>query len=214
LAVALFDVDGTLVAGPSTEKRLFWLLLRQGWLGPGQIRAFLEFGAAHAGAGRHGWKRNKAYLAGLRCADVQALVDGWVRESAARWWFPPCVERLRQHQAAGDTVILLSGTPQFLAEALAVELGGPRAIGTLCAARAGHFLAGPPVRHPFGAAKLELAKGVCAELKVTAQDLIAYGDTVHDLDVMAFAGRAVAVRPDSGLRAAAATAGWETLGRR
>lgn len=215
MALAVFDVDGTLVAGPSTEKRLFLFLLRQGWLKPAQLAAFLRFGAVHASEyGWHAWKKDKAYLAGLHCADVEALVAGWVRRSAPRWWFPPCLDRLRRHQAAGDTVVLLTGTPQFLADALAQELGAAQAIGTRCASAAGRFLARPPLRHPFGPAKLELLKALCADLGVTASDLHAYADSAHDLPLLRFAGSPVAVRPDAALRAAAAAAGWEILGRR
>ncbi len=177
--------------------------------------AFARFGAAHAALyGRHTWKKDKAYLAGLPCADVEALVSGWVRRSAPRWWFAPCLERLRRHQAAGDTVVLLSGTPQFLADALARELGNVRAIGTLCAAAAGRFLALPPLRHPFGAGKPELVKALCAELHVPATDVFAYGDSVHDLPLLRLAAHPVAVRPDTALRAEAESAGWEILGRR
>lgn len=215
MGLAVFDVDGTLVAGPATEKRLFWLLLRAGWLKPGQLLAFVRFGAVHSARdGRHTWKRDKAYLAGLPCVEVESLVAGWVARSAPHWWFAPCVERLRRHQAAGDTVVLLSGTPQFLADALARELGATRAIGTLCSAVAGRFLAEAPVRHPFGAEKLDLARALCAELQVAPGDLFAYGDSVHDLPLLRFAGHPVAVRPDAALRSAAEAGGWEILGRR
>lgn len=215
MALAVFDVDGTLVAGPSTEKRLFWRLLSGGWLGPGQLLSFLRFGAARSARyGRHTWKKNKAYLAGLPCVELEALVSGWVTRSTPRWWFEPCVERLRRHQAAGDTVVLLSGTPQFLADALARELHATRAIGTLCASASGRFLPLAPLRHPFGADKLALARSLCAELRVPAADVFAYGDSVHDLPLLRFAGHPVAVRPDAALRSAAEAAGWETLGRR
>lgn len=215
MALAVFDVDGTLVAGPTTEKRLFWRLLSTGWLGPRQLLAFLRFGAAHPGIhGRHAWKQNKAYFAGLDCAAVEALADGWVSRSAPHWWFQPCVDRLRRHQAAGDTVVLLSGTPQFVADALARELEVTRAIGTLCASAAGRFLARAPLRHPFGDYKVELAQALCTELGVAPGEVFAYGDSVHDLALLRFAGHPVAVRPDAGLRAAAGQAGWEVLGRR
>jgi HAD superfamily hydrolase (TIGR01490 family) len=215
LALAVFDIDGTLVAGPSTEKRLFFLLFRQGHLKPWQILSFLRFGATHATEfGRHVWKKNKAYLAGLTCDDVEALVSTWVRRSAPDWWFGPCLQRLRRHQAAGDTVVLLSGTPQFLADALAREIGVARAIGTLCATAAGRYLAEPPARHPFGPSKPELVDALCADLHVAPTDLFAYGDSVHDLPLLRRAGHPVAVRPDRVLRAAAEAGGWETLGRR
>ncbi|MDH5277190.1 MAG: haloacid dehalogenase-like hydrolase [Gammaproteobacteria bacterium] len=215
MALAVFDVDGTLVAGPSTEKRLFVELLRHGWLGPAQVLAFTRFGVRHASAfGWLTWKKDKAYLAGLACADVEALVSAWVKRSAPGWWFAPCLERLRRHQLAGDTVVLLSGTPQFLADALVRELGAARAVGTLCATAAGRFLADPPLRHPFGPDKVELVKALCAELQVPAVELFAYGDSVHDLPLLRFAGHPVAVRPDTALRAAAGVAGWEIVGRR
>jgi HAD superfamily hydrolase (TIGR01490 family) len=214
LALAVFDIDGTLVAGPGTDKRLFLELLRRGWLGHRQLLDFLSFGARHAAEyGWHTWKKDKAYLAGLACADVEAHVSRWVSRSAPRWWFAPCLERLRLHRAAGDTVVLLSGTPQFLADALAREVGAAQAIGTLCATAAGRFQAQPPLRHPFGSGKLELATALCADLHVPATDLFAYGDSVHDLPLLRRAGHPVAVRPDPALRAAAVASGWEVLGR-
>ncbi|MEO7386577.1 MAG: HAD-IB family hydrolase [Gammaproteobacteria bacterium] len=215
MSLAVFDVDGTLVAGASTEKRLFAHLLRRGVLKPAQLMACLRFGARYwPEFGRQVWKKNKAYLAGLGCADMEALVDGWVQRSAPRWWFAPCVERLRRHQAVGDTVVLLSGTPQFVADALARELGVSRAIGTLCAAVGGRFLAEPPLRHPFGAGKRELVSGLCAEFGVPASDVFAYGDSLHDLPLLRFAGHPVAVRPDVALRREAVAATWEILGSR
>jgi HAD superfamily hydrolase (TIGR01490 family) len=215
LKLAIFDVDGTLVTGPSLEKRLFSLLLRQGWLGPIQLLAFARFGIGHAAEfGRHTMKKNKAYLTGLRCADVDALVSAWVRRTALGWWYPPALARLRQHQAAGDTVVLLSGTPQFVADALARELGLARAVGTCCMAEAGRFCADPPLVHPFGAKKRALAEMLCAESGTAVAAMVAYGDSVHDLPLLRLAGHPVAVRPDAALLAAAKAGGFEILGRR
>ena len=212
MALAIFDVDGTLVAGPSTEKRLFWMLLAAGRLGPAQLRSFLATGLR--GAAPHGWKGNKAYLAGLDQGEIAGLAAAWVARAAAAWWFAPCVERLRGHQAARDTVVLLTGTPQFVADPLARLLGVERAVGTLCAGDGSRFAAGAPLRHPFGAAKRALAREICAASGATAAEIVAYGDSVHDLPLLRFAGRPVAVRPDAGLAAAARAAGWEILGRR
>ena len=215
MALAVFDVDGTLVKGPTTEKRLIALLLRSGRIRTGQLLAFLRFAIDRAPEfGRHVMKKNKAYLEGLKCGDVEGLTADWVRRSAPGWWFAPCLARLRQHQAVGDTVVLLSGTPQFLADALARELGVNRAIGTRCASEAGRFVAGSPVRHPFGKEKLELIEALCAEYGVPATKVLIYADSVHDLPMLRFAGHPVAVRPDTGLRTAATAEGWEILGRR
>jgi len=215
LALALFDIDGTLVAGPSTEKRLFLALLRGGWLGPRQLGHFVGFAARRAHRfGRHVFKKDKAYLAGLPVAEVQQFASEWVARHCGGWWYAPCVARLRTHQAAGDQVMLLSGAPGFVARAIADQLGVARALGTECAVAAGRFLPDAPRAHPFAEEKLRMAAALCAELRTAPADLVAYGDSIHDLPVLSFAGRAVAVRPDAGLTAAARAAGWEILGDR
>jgi HAD superfamily hydrolase (TIGR01490 family) len=215
LTLAIFDIDGTLVTGPSLEKRLFSLLFRHGRLGPTQLLAFARFGFRYAPEfGRHTMKKNKAYLTDLPCADVEALVSAWVRRAVPGWWYPPALARLREHQAAGDTVVLLSGTPQFVADALAHELGVARAIGTCCTTEAGRFCVDPPLVHPFGAAKRALAETLCAESGAGAAAMFAYGDSVHDLPLLHFAGHPVAVRPDAALLAVATAAGFEILGGR
>ncbi len=111
-------------------------------------------------------------------------------------------------------MVLLSGTPQFVADALARELGVTRATGTCCTAEAGRFCADPPLVHPFGAEKRVLAAALCAEFGAAAAAMFAYGDSVHDLPLLRLAGHPVAVRPDAALLAAATAAGWEILGGR
>ncbi len=128
------------------------------------------------------------------------------------------MQRLQQHQLAGDGIVLLSGTPQFLAEAIAVALAGAAmpalVIGTQLAAADGRFLPLPPRVHPFGETKRRLVEELCAKRGVAPADVHAYADTVHDLPLLQLVGHPVAVRPDRGLRQAARRAGWEILGER
>lgn len=219
MALAVFDIDGTLVQGASTEKRLFAGLCRGGWIKAPQLLAFLGFAWRHAGAyGSQVMKKDKAYLEGLDCAAVEAWTRAWVRQVAGSWWFEPAVQRLQQHQLAGDGIVLLSGTPQFLAEAVAAALAGAATpalvIGTQLAAADGRFLPLPPRVHPFGEAKRQLVEELCAIRGVAPVDVHAYADTVHDLPLLQLVGHPVAVRPDRGLRHAARNAGWEILGER
>ncbi|MCC7258637.1 MAG: HAD-IB family phosphatase [Gammaproteobacteria bacterium] len=209
MALAVFDIDGTLVAGPGTEKRFFLELLRRGRIGPRQLLACLAF--LLRWTPRYGWhvfKKNKAYLAGLREADVERLAAAWAGGQLARAWFEPCRARLRRHQEAGDTVVLLSGTPQFVAEAIGRALGVTDVVGSRCVVEAGRFRAAPPLRHPFRAEKLAL---VLERLRAH-EATFAYGDSIYDLPLLEAAGTAVAVRPDEALAAHAAQAGWEIIG--
>jgi HAD superfamily hydrolase (TIGR01490 family) len=213
MGLAIFDIDGTLVTGPSTEKRFAVHLARSGRFGPRQVLAFLAFLPRELP--RFGWhvlKKNKAYLSGLREQDMRDLADGWAKTALARAWFEPCVARLRRHRDAGDVVVLLSGTPQFVASAIGMALGVDQVIGSECAAQDGRFLALPPVSHPFGDRKVAIATELARIHGVDAADITAYGDSIHDLPLFMTVGKAVAVRPDEQLAVAADGEGWETIG--
>lgn len=209
MALAIFDIDGTLVTGASTEKRFFVELLRRGRIGPRQVLGALWFLLRYTPRyGRHVFKKNKAWLAWLPEAEVRALAEAWVRERLATSWFEPCCARLRRHQENGDTVVLLSGTPQFIAEAIARALGVAQVIGSDCVVERGRFRARPPRRHPFREEKLALVAALLRGHEAT----VAYADSNYDLPLLAAAGTAVAVRPDETLAAHAAAAGWEIIG--
>lgn len=215
MRMAVFDIDGTLVTGPGTEKR-FWLrLLRAGLQGPPQLAAWCAFAWREGPrAGRAGLRRNKAYLAGLEVGRVTALAAEGFAGELGRAWYGPCLARLRQHQAQGDRVVLMSGTPDFIARAIAAALGADHAIGTRCASEGGRFGAAPPQCHPFGLRKAELLEELRADWCVAPADITAYGDSIHDLPLLERAGVPVAVRPDRRLERHALERGWEVLGRR
>lgn len=213
MGLAVFDIDGTLVTGPSTEKRFALHLARNGRIGPRQAFAFLAFLLCELRHyGRHVLKKDKAYLAGLREQDVGELASGWANIALERAWFEPCLARLRRHQEAGDLVVLLSGTPQFIATAIGNALGVNRAIGSACASREGRFRASPPVSHPFADRKVAIVQELARSCGVDAADITAYGDSIHDLPLFMSVGQVVAVRPDEALAAVAHGQGWETLG--
>lgn len=213
MRLAVFDIDGTLITGPSTEKRFFLHLLRAGRIGPRQVLAFLWFLCRWTPRyGRHVLKKNKAYLAWLPVADVQALASEWAVQCLEAAGFAPCLERLRRHQDSGDVVVLLSGTPDFIATAIAAALGVERAIGTRCAVREGRFRASPPLSHPFTARKAEIVAELAHTASVALSDTVAYGDSIYELPVFEAVGTVVAVRPDEELAIVAERLGWEIIG--
>jgi HAD superfamily hydrolase (TIGR01490 family) len=213
MALAVFDIDGTLVAGPSTEKKFFLHLLRSGRIGPRQALGFLWFLLRYTPRyGRHVFKKNKAYLAWLVEADVRSLAAEWAGRALREAWFPPCVERLRHHQRGGDVVVLLSGTPQFVAEAIGAELGVTRVIGSGCAVEGGRFRARPPLNHPFREEKAAVLEALAREHGVAYGNITAYGDSIYDLPLLRAVGTPVVVRPDEELLAVAEESGWEVIG--
>ena len=211
MKVAIFDIDGTLVSG-STE-RLFWrFLVRKRRQNIRQILAYLLFLVRYLPTGGvHTAKKNKAYLWGLSVDEVDALAEEFVETVLPEYFFEPAIQRLNQHRMRGDKVVLMSGTLDCLARALGRRFAVDQVCATLCSQRNGVFLAQPPEIHPFDAAKLSLAKQITDQYEVGLRQVAAYGDSRHDLFLLAAVGEAVAVRPDATLGRVAEELGWEVM---
>jgi len=210
--LAIFDIDGTLIPGASTEVRFVRYLRRQHVLGARQIAAYAWFCVRYGLQYGSDLKlKNKAYLSGLKKTQVEQLATAFVRDELLPILYQPVLERLRAHQAAADVVALLSGTPQFLATALAEGLTADCGYGALCALRSGIFRAAPMTRHPYGATKVTAARELAQQTGLALTQAVAYGDSVHDGHLFRVVSEAVAVQPDRGLDAMATDEGWEIL---
>jgi HAD superfamily hydrolase (TIGR01490 family) len=211
MKLALFDIDGTLVRGSS--ERLFWLYLAtRGRQGPRQIFAYLLFLVRYLPTGGiHTIKKNKAYLTGLKASEVAALAEEFVQTRLLKRLNEHALQRLKQHLQRKDVVVLLSGTIEPIARALAAHLGVRRVCATLCSERHGYYLPQPPETHPFGAAKLSLAKQLASQLELDLGQASAYGDSRHDIFLMEAVGEPVAVNPDGRLLTVALAKEWEIM---
>jgi HAD superfamily hydrolase (TIGR01490 family) len=214
MTLAIFDIDGTLLEG-STERRFWRYLARHGQQGPRQILAYLWFLVRFLPTyGTHTPKKNKAYLAGLPTDRIRALAARFVTTEVLPRLYAPVVLRLQQHLRRGDTVVLLSGTLEPIARALADALGVPHIRATICRERNGRYLAGPPAVHPFGAVKLELAAQLATDVGADLKQASAYGDSKHDLCLLEAVANPVAVLPDPPLLATARGNDWDIIASR
>lgn len=210
---AIIDVDGTLLSGPRSSEALFIShLARRGALGPRQAAAALWFTLANGlRYGRHVMRKNKAYLAGLALDDIAAIARDFVESDLAALIDRTLLTRMEEHRSAGDVVLLLTGTPGFLAKPLAERVGADGWEAACYAVRDGRFRAAPPVSHPLGPAKFDAAAGLCARHGAQFDTATAYADSIHDLPLLSAVARPVAVRPDARLAAEADARGWEIL---
>ena len=214
MSAALIDVDGTLLTGPHSSEALFIrYLLRRRVLGPRQIGAaawfIARFGMRH---GRHAFRKNKAYLAGLKLSDIAAIAETFTAEELEPILDRALLRRIDEHRAARVPILLLTGTPDFIAAPLArlVQADGWR--GARYAVRDGIFQAALPIEHPLGPDKICAAVALCEEAGASLRDATAYADSYHDLPLLLEVRRPVVVRPDSKLRAEAVARGWEIMG--
>ncbi|MFZ5654185.1 MAG: HAD family hydrolase [Pseudomonadota bacterium] len=208
---AIFDLDGTLIGPPSSERRFIGELWARGaidWRRASLCALFLliwwpRFGADVA-------RRNKAYLSGLPVTEVEALGAEFARRLVAEVR-PALRARLDAHRRAGDFTLLLSGSPWFIADPLGASLGFDAVIATRPALRGNRFSWLPADRHPLREAKAELAESACARRGLSLAAATAYGDSALDLPLLARVADPVVVQPDPGLRRAAGARGWPII---
>lgn len=212
MKLVLFDIDGTLVTQPGTELRFFRHLLRAGLLGPRQLGvAALYTLALFPRFGRDTLRKNKSYLSGLQVSVVAEQAEQFVANTLAQHLIPATVKRLREHVNAGDRVVLLSGTPQFIADPLARYLGAEYAMGALCARRGDRFVGGLPCRHPFNGSKVDAARQIAERFGLPLGEAVAYGDSVNDTALFRKVKHSVAIRPGQRLYTMARHEGWEVI---
>lgn len=209
MTLAIFDIDGTLLCGASSERRFAAHLVRRRLVGPRQVGWYLLFMATQwPRYGIHTPKKNKAYLDGLTAKRIVTEANLFVEETLWPALDPFVVSTLRRHLDRGDRVVLLSGTLQPLAEALGERLGAHLSIGSGVIVRDGCYRQGLPQRHPFGRAKLKQTLELCREAGIPMAQVAAYGDSFHDRFLLESVGKPVAVNPDPPLRRLAQRLGW------
>lgn len=210
--VVLVDVDGTLLGGASTELRFVMHLLRRRRIGLRQVLQAAAFPLRwFARYGRHVFKKNKAYLAGLAVADIEAEAEIFVRQTVAPLLRQEILTLIAGHVTRGETVMLLTGTPAFIAAPLAKLIGAQSVCATHCVHQGGVFTADPPQLHPFGEAKVTFAREICRTLGHPLADAVAYADSIHDLPLLLQVGHPVAAWPDAPLRQIATKGNWQLL---
>lgn len=237
MVAAFFDLDGTLLPGPSLEWRFACHLDQTGLLNlPGWIAHAIKnalrdpIGAIF---------RNKSYLAGL----PETLAADWARSHGpgrshkasssqafgtreGLSFFTPAMRRLAWHASQQHSIFLVSGTLAPLARAVASDLlhrlDGtiPAGAGSLdkpiievCATeleiRSGCWTGRLAGPHISGEAKARSIKLAAAREGIVLGESYAYGNSFADVAMLEIAGHPIAVNPSLRLARLAHRRGWE-----
>jgi HAD superfamily hydrolase (TIGR01490 family) len=217
MALAIFDLDNTLLAGDSDylwgqflvvrglvngdhyarENERFYRDYREGTL---DIHAFLRFA-----------------LRPLRDhprALMESLRTEFLRERIEPIMLPAARALIEAHRAQGDTLLIVTATNAFVTAPIAAAFGVPHLIATEPEERGGSYtgeVAGTPAFREGKVQRLD------DWLAVSGQDLAGssfYSDSHNDLPLLLRVERPVAVDPDPLLRAEAQARGWAVLSLR
>jgi HAD superfamily hydrolase (TIGR01490 family) len=123
---------------------------------------------------------------------------------------PNTVERLREHQRAGDEVVFVSGAMVDIIYPLMEQLNVRSAHCSLPAIRDGRYT-GELLSQAIGTGKAAAVERFCAIFSVAPERCSAYGDHVSDQHLLSAVGFGVAVNPDEAMTKLARNSGWEIL---
>ena len=211
-AVAIFDVDRTILAKTSTERLFFRYLFARGQLHVSGLLFFFYQFLLHMR--RPEWrmiKSNKGYLKDLSVQEIEAAVPLFFDTVLQPRLVPEVVELVKRHRQNGEEVFLLSGMPEFLLAHYAKELGVAHFWGTKVAEKGGFFTGRFEGPFPFGPAKAEIVKKIAAERVWDLSRSYGYADHHTDVHFLKLVGHPVAANPDVKLRQIAQACGWEII---
>jgi HAD superfamily hydrolase (TIGR01490 family) len=210
--IVFFDLDGTILSGISSENAFFLHLLKHGYLGIKQfLSAFLFILKWLPKYKLKVFIKNKAYLTGLKVDQISALGKKFVIQKLQDKIRPALEKRILMHQKAGDLIVLLTGTHEFLANIFAQYLNIDQVEATKCTCCHNRFTNLPPEKHPFSTEKLRIAEKLCQTNHILLKNCCAYGNSINDAALLKQVGQPIAVHPDWRLQKIAKKQGWEIL---
>lgn len=211
-AAAVFDLDGTLIRGTSAERLLVPYLARRGLVGWRQIGAALALATTLPLVGRtRALRRNKRYLAGVEVAAVRACFGEFLLDVLEKRWCSQLVARMASSREAGFEVHLVTGAPDFIAQAVAARFNMDSAVGTPMEVRADRFTGRLAGTHAFAEAKRGAVWALAGQRDLDLTHSYGFADHRSDVAFLECFGRPVAVAPDAALRREARRRGWEVM---
>lgn len=217
MALAIFDLDNTLIAGDSdhswgvflVEKNLvdaetyrlandrFYADYKNGCL---DIRAYLKFSLAP--------------LTRHSAEQLAALHSEFMEQHIEPLMLPKAAELLRQHRDRGDHLLIITATNGFVTRPIAKRLGVDDILATdpefIDGRYTGDFVGTPC----FQAGKITHLHEWLKTNEHSLEGAYFYSDSINDLPLLEQVDNPVAVDPDDRLAAIAEQRGWKVISLR
>lgn len=211
MAIAFFDLDKTLLA---VNSATLWVryALRHGLLRRRdalQAMAWLvryRLGAANFDAPL---RRSIATLAGSSEAAMRLQCTRFFHTQLQNAYRPGGLEAIGMHRLAGDTVVLLTSSTNYIADFVSRELDLATPLCTrLETDSQGNFTGLPIEPLSYGQGKLQLAQHMAQSMQTSLAACTFYSDSAADLPVFLAIGTPVVINPDPRLKRHARRHGW------
>lgn len=216
--LCLFDLDDTLLPFDSDHA---WgeFVIRLGWVDETAYRRANDAHYADYQAGRLDIHAYIGFVAaplrGRTSSEAEAAQARFMREVVAPQLRPSALELVREHQAQGDRVALVTATNDFITAPIARALGIDDLIAVRLERGAGGTITGRIAGIPsFREGKVRRVEEWLLESGCRWSDfqrISVYSDSINDLALLEHATDAVATNPTPALEAIARERGWRIL---
>jgi HAD superfamily hydrolase (TIGR01490 family) len=214
MAIAFFDLDKTLLAVNSGS---LWIRreLALGHISRMQaLRASLWLARYHLGfvSMKDALVQAISFLRGAREQHLRERTALFYEELVRSQFRPGALRALEEHRSAGDKLVLLTSSSDYLGDLVARDLGLDAVLCTRLEVDASGLYTGRPLGEVcFGEGKRFYARACASEAGVPLSACSFYTDSYSDLPVLEVVGRPVAVHPDRRLQREALRRGWPVV---
>ena len=214
MALAIFDLDDTLIGGNSPS---LWLehLADLGWLDRESFIPREQALVAQYAELQISLEEYMAFslqpLVGRTPEEVEYITGPFVEEVIEPLIHSDAMRAIANHRAAGDRVLVISASPTFLVEAIAERLGIQEVLATELELQHGYYsgrVTGIPCARDGKIRRLEQWLATEGEALAGAHF---YSDSRNDLPLLCHVAHPHAVNPDAALHQHAEQHGWEIL---
>jgi len=219
MALAIFDLDNTLLAGDSDHRWGEFLCD----VGLTEAEAFRLKNDAFYADYQAGSLDMTAYLdfmlaplAGLTRGEVRALQRQFVAECIEPMLLDKAFDLLNEHRIKGDTLLMMTATHAVVAEPVAARLGFEHWLGSGVGLHDNRYTGKAEGNPCFQQGKVDhLADWRSRHPDIAdLDDCWFYSDSHNDLPLLSAVGHPVAVDPDDTLRAHAEANHWPIMSLR
>lgn len=211
---AFFDLDKTVIAQPSMVafgRPLYKAGMISRWL---IVRAMWSNTLFHyMGADEERMRKFRESALRITAGWDQALISAIVRDTLIEVIEPivydEALDLIREHQAAGRRVFIISASPEEIVAPLAQYLGVDEAIASRAELDGDGRYTGKVEFWSYGPYKAEAMRDAAERHDIDLDASYAYSDSATDVPMLEAVGHPVAVNPDRELSRVAHQRGWE-----
>jgi HAD superfamily hydrolase (TIGR01490 family) len=207
---AVFDVDGTLLPFTSLEKMFVGYALKSGLLPPLNMMNYLLRAGNLLLQGKtfDAFKRNKMFLKGLPAEAVEKTAGDFFTPQIITRFSSKGLQTVQQHREEGFKILLLTGSPIFLARRLGNLYKPDHLIALNLEIRDFRYTGNITGKHPYGEFKKQLLLEVKPDLQIDFEQSRVYANHHSDAAHMELFGQAIAVNPTGKLQQIARERSW------